>query len=126
MMLQLFRLTFTANSTQGLLSVDGMSKFTTLEPAKGSGMLIDPGVYHVIKQFSPRFQKLTPHLQNVPGHTFIEMHSGNAPKDTHGCILLGLTRAPDWVGESFDAFNAFMGITPNEFDLQIAVTEETT
>lgn len=115
MLIELFRMTRTPRSTTGLLGIDGVSRFTTLEPA----VPIPAGTYHIIKQWSGRFQKLTPHLQNVPDHTFIEIHVGNEPTDTHLCILIGETRAPDWIGESEKAFDEFMALTPLEFDIAI-------
>jgi len=35
------------------------------------------------------------------------MHWGNTDIDTEGCILLGQTRGPDFVGHSRDAFDTF-------------------
>jgi Steigviridae/Suoliviridae L,D-carboxypeptidase/transpeptidase len=119
MILELHRMTQTSLSTQGLLSVDGSNKFTTLEPPKSDDGPIAAGTYHVIKQWSNRFQKLTPHLQNVPGHTAIEMHVGNYPEDTEDCILVGLTREADAIRDSQMAFNQLMDLTPDEFSLTI-------
>lgn len=120
MLVELYRLSgrTTLASTGGLLSLDGTSQFTTLEPADGP-QLIPPGTYHVKKELSPRFAELTPHLYDVPGHTYIEMHPGNHPKDTHGCILIGETFSPDFIGLSHAAFEAFMQLVPDEFDLTI-------
>lgn len=118
-MIELVRMWFTPKSSQGVLYVDGKGVFTTLEPDRDSGMLIIPATYQVEKAWSNRFQKITPHLQAVPGHTFIEMHWGNAPEDTHGCILLGLTRALDWVGDSRSAFAKFMALVPDHFEITI-------
>lgn len=124
MNIEIHRLTWTAKSTQGLLAIDGMSKFTTLEPpaggdGNGNELPIPEGKYHVVKRYSPKFKRDTPHLLDVPGHTFIEIHMGNAPEDTEGCILVGKTRADDWIGSSRQAFEDFMAMTPNEFDLTI-------
>ena len=126
MLIEVFRITFTANSTAGLLSIDGANKFTTLEPPKSANGPIAAQTYHVIKQWSNRFQKLTPHLQDVPGHTAIEMHVGNYPKNTEDCILIGETRAPDFIGNSEAAFDAFMALVPDEFDITIIDPPEAT
>ena len=128
MLIEVIRITFTTLSTQGLLAIDGVNTFTTLEPASNADTKepIASGTYHVIKQLSPRFQKMTPHLQNVPDHTFIEMHVGNYPRDTHGCILLGETRSPDFIGSSQVAFDRFMAMTPDEFDITISDPPEAT
>lgn len=124
MKIELFRLKGrqTPLSTGGLIAFDGASIFTCLEPPAGP-MLI-PGsltgiTYHVVKQYSPRFQKLTPHYQDVPGHSFEEMHVGNFPRDTEGCTLLGFTWSLDFIGSSSGAFEDFMKLTPDEFDVTI-------
>jgi hypothetical protein len=126
MLIEIFRITFTPQSTTGLLSIDGTNEFTTLEPPQSDNGPIAAQTYHVIKQWSNRFQKLTPHLQNVPGHTAIEMHVGNKPADTEDCILIGMTRSPDWIGESEVAFEKFMSLTPDEFDIVIHDPPEAT
>lgn len=119
MVVELHRLWLTPNSTCGLLAIDGTSKFYSLERPKGSPMEIVAGTYHVIKQFSPHFQRIVPHLQDVPGHTFIEMHVANQAEDLRGCIGIGETHAVDWIGNSQAAFEQFMALVPDEFDLQI-------
>jgi hypothetical protein len=54
----------------------------TLEPANG----IPAGTYECIYTFSPRFQKYTYELKQMPTY---RIHSGNTYLDTEGCILLG-------------------------------------
>ena len=111
------------------VQIDDLQGRSVLTIAAAGPLLDVPlpaGTYHVIKQLSPRFQKMTPHLQNVPDHTFIEMHVGNYPRDTHGCILLGETRAPDFIGNSQVAFDRFMAMTPDEFDITISDPPEAT
>ena len=40
----------------------------------------------------PRY-RILPHLENVPGHTGIEMHAGNVVKNTKGCVICGFQRS---------------------------------
>jgi hypothetical protein len=44
--------------------------------------------YRVAVTLSPRFNKLLPILQGVPGRTGIRIHGGIKPEHSQGCILL--------------------------------------
>jgi Family of unknown function (DUF5675) len=109
MNLALLRDVFTEKSTTGLLSIDQVFFAYSLElPVKDGlpGSAIPQGRYQVTTYASPHFGRLMP-LILVPGRSEIEMHWGDYPKDTRGCILLGHTRAPDFIGQSREAFNDF-------------------
>lgn len=120
MIVELQRLYHSELSTQGLLSINGVSKFNTLEPPSQSGMLIQVGTYHCVKNMSPRLGYVCPEILNVPGHTGERIHIGNFPDDTIGCVLIGLYRFPDEVTQSETAFHQFMAIVPSEFDMTIS------
>lgn len=64
---------------------------------------IPAGRYRVALTFSPRFRRLMPELRNVPGFTGIRIHSGNLPKDTEGCLLLGMSKGAGRVLQSVEA-----------------------
>lgn len=113
MKLKLVRTTFTNKSTIGELYIDGELNCFTLEDVvrdvKIQGETAIPyGSYRVVIDFSNRFQKMLPHLLDVPGFTGIRIHPGNSAKDTDGCILLGNTKDVDFIGNSKMAFNDFM------------------
>ena len=62
---------------------------------------IPAGRYEVVLDFSDRFQRVMPHILNVPKFDGIRIHGGNTDKDTHGCVLLGWWRdGKDWVEDS--------------------------
>lgn len=92
--------------------------------ANRDGDLSDPGEQKVYAEtaiprgrypfkitHSPKFGKLLPEIQNVPGFSGIRVHPGNTKKDTAGCPLPG--RYPDGadsVVESTVTFNAIFGV----------------
>lgn len=109
MQLQLVRKIFTDKSTIGELSVDGAFECFTLEdpvrPKKITGETAIPaGTYEVAVTFSNTFQKFLPLLLNVPNFEGIRIHTGNTPKDTIGCILVGEGKGADSVISSRLAF----------------------
>jgi Family of unknown function (DUF5675) len=84
--------------TIGRLYVDGTWQCWTLEDVARAGpkvlheTAIAPGRYAVVIDFSNRFQRMLPHLLNVPDFDSIRIHPGNTDKDTSGCILVGQGR----------------------------------
>lgn len=103
-------------STPGELSVDGIFECFTLEPSPSNLKfpLIPAGTYRVLLLPSIRFEQMTPHIESVPGRSFIEIHPGNRAQDTHGCLLVGESRSTDWVGSSRAAFESLMTLLRTE------------
>ena len=56
---------------------------------------IPQGRRRIIITNSKRFQRPLPLLVGVPGFEGIRIHPGNGPDDTEGCILPGMSVAPD-------------------------------
>jgi hypothetical protein len=85
--------------TLGDLYMDGIWFCHTLEDQdrqlEAGGLKIEHktaiplGTYAVVIDFSTRFQKLMPHVVNVPQFGGIRIHAGNTIFDTDGCILVG-------------------------------------
>lgn len=101
----------TEKSTPGELYVDGKVECYTLEdvvrPIKIPGQTAIPaGTYKVIIDMSNRFKRLLPLLIDVPNFSGVRIHPGNTDTDTDGCILVGTTRSPDFIGNSRIAFEA--------------------
>lgn len=103
--LLLKRIARKSSYTIGKLFVDGEYFCDTLEDTDrlDEGMSLDEikklkqpgqtaipeGLYKVIVNVSPKFKRLLPRLQNVPGFEGVLIHRGNTAKDTAGCILVG-------------------------------------
>lgn len=96
--------------TIGQLFIGASLESWTLEPppARLAPLCDHPSIpqgrYPVIIQRSQHFHCLLPHVLNVPGRSAIEIHWGNSAEDTHGCILVGLTRGKEDVEQSRLAF----------------------
>jgi hypothetical protein len=113
MELKLARKTYTANSTIGMLFVDGQFECYTLEdvvrPTKIYGETAIPtGRYKLVVTWSPAFKRLLPLLVDVPGYSGVRIHTGNDKTNTLGCVLVGLDKLTDRIGRSKLAFDALM------------------
>lgn len=129
MKLQIVRDIFTDKSTTGKLYVNGKFECYTLEDVireqKIFGETAIPyGVYPIILDLSYRFKKILPHILDVPEFEGIRIHTGNTPEDTHGCILVGMTRKQDWIGQSQIAFKFLMEKLEEAYDRKETITLE--
>jgi hypothetical protein len=104
---------YTVKSTSGILYVDGVEECYTLEDrlrpptVKVWGETCIPaGTYRLAVKHSPKFGRLMPYLEAVPGFTSIMIHVGNYISDTHGCILVGKGRLPNELRMSVLAYRA--------------------
>lgn len=114
MEIKLVRKEFTDKSTIGELYVNGKFQCYTLEDKdrklesggkkEYAKTAIPRGTYNVVNSFSNRFQKYLPELQNVPQFAGIRIHPGNTADHSEGCILVGTTKAKDFIGNSRSAF----------------------
>lgn len=109
MNLVLQRRYFEDNCTIGALSVDGVYECWVLEDVERDIKIygetaIPLGRYRIVIDYSNRFQRLLPHLLDVPGFSGIRIHPGNRAVDTHGCLLPGIDKYADAVGHSVIAF----------------------
>lgn len=118
MNLELKRDTFTAISTQGILTIDGEHECYTLEDEdryleeggeKVYGKTAIPrGRYKVVMDWSPKYERDMPHVLAVPGFEGIRIHAGNKAEDTEGCILVGRSRNENWLRDSKIAFDTLV------------------
>ena len=120
MELTLTRTTKRKGCTLGVLAVDGKEMCDTMEPTwrdlahggrKQKGKTAIPeGRYALVVTKSPKFKKWLPLLLGVPGFDGVRIHSGNTPKDTQGCILVGQNRKKGMVLNSRIAMEEIMKI----------------
>ena len=109
-------------STGSTVSINGKALFYGLEPpldpAPGITPAIPEGVYPVWLRWSDKRGYWVPAVVGVPGHTDIEIHKGNIPSDTKGCLCVGKQRSADLVTQSEPAFwllrEAIMDRVPEE------------
>ena len=113
--LLIIRETFTDKSTIGNLYLNGEWLCDTLElpylDNQRSISCIPAGEYKVrlrtAKESSSR-DYLHLLVQDVKGRSYILVHIGNFPKDTRGCILVGIGREQDRVKNSTLAMDLLM------------------
>ena len=105
MKLELKRRFLGESDTIGALSIDGKKFCDTLEDKvrdlNKNGVFdgdekkvyaetaIPYGTYNVVVDYSPKFKRELPRLQNVKHFEGILIHRGNTAEDSAGCILVG-------------------------------------
>ena len=129
----LIRKVFAKDRTLGELHLEGTGYFCdTLEPhcidwskeKKVAGKTAIPeGRYKVKVGWSPRAGKNVPWLKNVPHFKDIQIHTGNIPRHTRGCILVGSAENNVLV-DSRLVFECLMKKLACEKDIEITVTHE--
>lgn len=103
----------------------------TLEPAgpdtteRGKDRRIPAGLYSVVWHRSAKFNRILPVLFNeqVPKDRYIEIHAGNHPKHTEGCILVGKWANDEGVFESVKALEALLSFIQGR-DLEVEILNE--
>lgn len=97
---------------QSVILIDGARKFYGLEPPlsefSGGPICIPEGNYDIWLRWSPHAGMWVPAVMGVQGRMDIEIHPGNEPADTAGCLLIGCQTAPGYISESRTAFGALI------------------
>lgn len=109
MNLRVKRQWFTGLSTTGLFLIENNFQCFTLEPPVKTDntkpRAIPCGTFALVIRFSPTHGRLIPHIEKVPDFTAVEIHIGNYPHDTLGCVLVGGWHGVDFIGQSHGAFD---------------------
>jgi hypothetical protein len=130
MIITVTRDTFTDQSVTSTVSLDGIARWFGIEPPRlpaGSPkpFCIPTGTYPIKLLPSAHFDMTVPCVQDVPGFTGIEIHPGNYPRDTHGCLCIGESRGPDDVTQSVVAFDELMlALQADPDNISIIYSEE--
>lgn len=103
----------------------------TLEPAgpdtteRGKDRRIPAGLYQIVWHKSAKFNRVLPVLFNeqVPKDRYIEIHAGNYPKHTEGCILVGKWANNEGVFESVKTLEALLSFIQGR-DLEVEIINE--
>ena len=93
--------------------------------ARGKDRRIPAGLYSVVWHRSPKFNRVVPVLYNeqVPKDRYIEIHAGNYPKHTEGCILVGKLANDEGVFESKATLEALLSFIQGK-DLEVEILND--
>lgn len=95
MLLILHRDSHSKHGTFGLMTGANTPLYTLEE----TEFQIPSGRYQLELTYSPHFKRYLP-LLIVPHRSAIRIHEGNWPRDSSGCILIGLTRGKNMILQS--------------------------
>ena len=90
---------------------------------------INPGVYDVKFDYSPRFNRTMPHLivpdrdMAAGGDAGIRIHWGNNPSNYEGCIGVGNGQEGDSIDNTVSTFNELYNIIQGQEGLTISIIE---
>ena len=82
--IHLIRASKDGKAVRGRLRFEGQ-EIATLENAD---YIIPVGIYAISVTWSPRFKRMLPLVEQVPGRSGIRFHRGTKPEHSKGCILV--------------------------------------
>lgn len=95
----LYREKYLKDRTLGRMELNGVFYGYTLEDTVRPKNIkisretaIEEGVYDLSVRKSNRFKELRVFVDNVPNFSGVQIHGGNTPEDTEGCVLLAKKR----------------------------------
>lgn len=83
---------------------------------------IPAGTYAVTLYQSPHLGYTVPLLHGVDDFSGVELHKGNYPRDTKGCVLVGLKKEGNSIGFSKTAFELLMGVLKDAETIHINIS----
>ena len=82
--IRLTRIRRDGKAVHGLMRIEG-HEIATLENAE---YIIPAGTYPIVVTWSPKFKRMLPLVNHVPGRSGIRVHRGTRPEHSKGCILV--------------------------------------
>lgn len=82
--IRLTRISREGKAVRGIMRAEGQ-EYATLENAD---YIIPVGIYAIRVTWSPRFKRMLPLVEQVPGRSGIRFHRGTKPEHSKGCILV--------------------------------------
>ena len=120
----LYRYRYSNMYTQGILISPGLLVSILEPPWKGNQRnisCIPKGVYNVDymdRSSSGQYHRCY-HIIGVPGRGGILCHPGNAPDNTRGCLLPGLSSRKGFVRNSRAALDEMIKVLGKSFELEV-------
>lgn len=119
----------TDQATMGQVYVDGEELGYTLEQPWNNnqeGSCIPPGEYiaYIRDKATSRWDYNPIQLVNVYNRSYIQIHIGNKPEHTEGCILVGKGRGKNAVWSSQDAYNELMKKLDKTKEIKVIIEYE--
>lgn len=103
----------------GVMAYEGKVLCYTLEH---ESVKIPAGTYQGELRWSERFEENLPYI-HVPKRSGIEIHAGNCPKDSGGCVLVGTERDGACLDNSRSALAKVVKELPQTFTVIVTESE---
>ena len=82
--IHLKRVSQEGKAVRGSMRVNGRD----IETLENADYIIPVGIYAISVTWSPRFKRMLPLVEQVPGRSGIRFHRGTKPEHSKGCILV--------------------------------------
>ena len=102
--LQLRRMSQKGKAVSGAVAIPVGADTIICATLENADFIIPEGKYPVVLTMSPKFGKVLPLLENVPGRSGIRIHTGTKPEHSKGCILVtpfGKQQLTDFIHQKY-------------------------
>ena len=86
--LTLIRTKTDGKAVKGTLTIPFEEEVRSFETLENADYLIPAGTYPLRMTWSPKFNKVLPLIDEVPGREGIRIHRGTIPEHSTGCVLV--------------------------------------